>query len=288
MLGTGFNEWGLIISSEGADGTRPAVNQGTSVTPGASNTFGSYTQLLAGAAVTDDVYGVFICINSVGANGLATDSIATIGLDPAGGTSYTDFISNLLCGSASPYLGAAGGPGATYYFPIFIKAGTSIAIKISQNNAAPAACRAFVRLYCRPSRPEMIRWGQRVVTYGATPASSSGTSFTTGTTSDGTYAALGTIAAGDHPWFWQLGIGLNNTTIVTSAVLHMDLAVGDGTTFNQAIQNQFVVVNTNEQVMWAAPQLAYKHGEPGQGVYARGQSSAAAATGLSAAAYGVI
>src|SRR5687767_5995180 len=80
------NSFQLVITSI-ADGTQPAANMGTSVTPG-NNTYGSYASVIAGASVTDDAYGIEICFNSGYVDSTARDGIATIGFDPAGGTSF--------------------------------------------------------------------------------------------------------------------------------------------------------------------------------------------------------
>ncbi len=47
----------------GPAAARPASAYGLSVTPG-NNTKGSYGQLISGASLTDDVYGIYVNINS--------------------------------------------------------------------------------------------------------------------------------------------------------------------------------------------------------------------------------
>jgi hypothetical protein len=71
---------------------------------------------LAGASVTDDAYGILVNINSNTVSGAARDALVTLGLDAAGGSSYTDWINHLFASSqASIY--ANGGGGVWYYFP---------------------------------------------------------------------------------------------------------------------------------------------------------------------------
>ena len=135
-----------------ADGTRPAAAWGTSVTPG-NNTYGSYAALISGASVTDDAHGILININSVSTSTAAKDCIVTIGIDPAGGASYTAFIEHLLCSCAGAYASAqCGAGGVNYYFPVRVPSGSSIAAKASVNNATVGTVRVAVTLY-RTTRP---------------------------------------------------------------------------------------------------------------------------------------
>ena len=289
MIGNYSNEFALIIDSFGPDGTRPLLTSfGASFTPG-FNAYGSYVTLIAGASVTDDAYGILINVNGIGLNTFARDTNVTIGMDQAGGTAFTDTIIDLVTGcpcnstSATDLL-----QGVQWFFPLFIKAGTSIGIKGSQNQATPTAGSSTVRLFCRPAHPESIRTGSRVVTYGAVPASSCGTAITPGTTADGTYTQLGTVAAGDAPWFWTVGCGLNNAAVPGGEAHYVDLAVGSSTTVNkQIVTNEKWAVNTSESTM-AVFEGANGTAAPGDLVYGRMQASGAVITGLSMAAYGVI
>lgn len=283
MLGSYSNDFNLVIDSQ--SGVRPATNYGTSITPG-NNAYGSYTQVLS--ATSDDAYGILINFNSIGVNTTATDCIATVGIDTSGGTSYLDWIVDLLCSCAMAY--TAGPNGVEYYFPLFIPAGSSLAVKMSMNNATPPGSnRCFMRLYCQPSRPELLRVGSQVRTYGSVPASSCGTAVTSGTTSEGTYVSLGTIAAGDNPWYWQVGLGLNNAAVATLDTHHVDLAVGQSGAKKTSVLDQQFTVTTAEQI-GVMPNRGdgYSVGASGEIVYARCQCSGSALTGTSVAAYGVI
>jgi hypothetical protein len=282
-----FNEFSLVIDSFGADGTRPVAAAGVSVTPG-NNAYGGYVSLIAGASVTDDAYGILINVNSIGANTFARDTLVTIGLDSSGGSSFTDWITDLIVSCAAPYAGSTFSIGVEYYFPLLVKAGASIGIKGTQNNAAPAAFNSFVRLFCQPSRPDLLKVGSGVRTYGSTPASSSGTALTQGTTSDGAYVDVGTIAAGDNPWFWQVGLGVNNAAIGASAISYVDMAIGQAGAKRNVIRNQRVGFNSNEQLIMSTPIDGYGVGAAGEHVYVRAQHSAAAVTGVSGVAYGVV
>lgn len=281
MLSPVVNEFGLILSSP-ADGTQPALAFGTSVTAG-NNVYGAYAQLFSGAAVTDDVYGIWLGVNSTGTSAQAKDTILTLGLDAAGGTSYTDTIVDLIFSESGAYGGNRNSSGIYYFFPLFIKAGTSIGAKLSVNNATPGTGRVTLQLYCRPSHPELIRVGSTVTTYGSVPGASAGTGITAGTAAEGAWLQLGTVA-NPPPFFWQAGLGVNTGTAVVSAN-HVDLALGDVTNKKTAIQNALVILSDIE-VMQADYRGAFMQSAVGDGIWVRVQQSAAQAN-LSAVAYGL-
>lgn len=289
MLVTPSNEFGLVIDSLGPDGTRPVItSMGAAITPG-NNTYSAYVSVLAGAALTDDCYLLEINANNFGASAAAHDTIITIGFDPAGGTSFADAIVDLLTGQAGPPFSASGGQGGhSWVFPLFVKAGTSVGVKASQNSAAPSTGAVSVRYFCRPSRPELLRVGSRVVTYGSVPATSTGTAVTPGTTADGAYTQLGTVATGDAPWHWVMSCGFNQAVISPSGIAVCDLAIGSSTALNrEAVQNQWFSYNTVEQTFGAFVGRNLQ-ASPGDLVYGRMQMAGGVQSIVSMAAYGVI
>lgn len=237
------NGWGKIISS--VDGTRPTTAFGASVVPLTNSTLGLYTTLLAGASVTDDVYGIEININNVGQTTVARDCLATLAFDPAGGTTFTDFV-DLLCGSASQYAGLTGGGsggGARFWFPLWIKAGTTIGMRGSVSTVDVTAFNAFVKLYCKPSRPELIWCGQKIEQLGVVVASSTGTSVTAGTTSEGTWTSIGTTTRNHR--FYEFGFGLADTASSSNGY-HVDISIGDASNKHPIILDAYAGTTTAE------------------------------------------
>lgn len=279
MLYTGKNEWGLVIPST-ADGTRPNnAGFGSSITPG-NNAYGSYVSLIAGASLTDDVYLIDICVNNVGIASTARDCVVSLGLDPAGGTSFTGVV-DLVCGPAALY-GSGSLLGGTWYrFPYFIKAGTSIGMAGAVNSATLTAFSAYVVCYCRPSRPDAVTVGTYIDQYGVALASSAGTAITPGTTSDGAFTALGTAMR--PGWWMEFGYGVNNSAM-SAAMIHADVAIGSGASLKSAISNAMVSTTSGDQ-------LAKHRGADGVAIVATGdviygRSQAGAGTvGHSMAAY---
>lgn len=274
---TGFNYMtGNVIT------TRPAASgYGTSITP-AQNAYGSYTEILSDTLVTKDCFGIYIWITGISQTGQATDSLCTIGIDPTGGTSYTDLIPHLLCSCASSNIGV------WYYFPIYIPAGSAIAAKGSINNATVGTQTVAVWLWGDPTDTTQLVFGHGVEAIGITAASSSGTAVTSGTTSEGSWTSLGTTTK--KCFYWQYGMGVNDSTMTSGNIYTCDLSVGDGT--NQILigsDKYYLVQSAAEQIgnisMTGVPN--YKEVPVGGTIYGRIQCSGTSDTGLSMAAYGV-
>jgi hypothetical protein len=259
-----------------AAGTQPGNNMGTSFTC-AQNSMGTAVSLIAGSSVTTDVYGIWININSVNVQSSARQTSVDILYDPAGGTSWSVLVPNLLIGSPGTM---TAGLGTYHYFPLYIKAGTSIGVQGSQANASPGTGYAWVRLYGRPQTQEYIRTGAFVERIGDSGTASGGTIITPGTASEGSWTLLGTTVK--RLWYWQLGVGFNDTAMTGQDVV--DLAVGDGTNMNIIIEDLPVYTTTNE-VSGFPLHGVYADVPAGSNLYARVQASAADT--ISVAAYGV-
>lgn len=276
MLFTDYpNEFRTITTN--ASG-RPAAAQGTSFTPG-NNTKGSWAQLLT--ALAKPHYGILININSIAVSAAAKDALVDIGIDLAGGSSYTVFIADLLGSCASAYTIG----GIWYYFPVLIPAGASLAVRGSVNNATVGTGRCYVQLFTDPTDPERIRYGTYVRSFGATGASSAGTTITSGTTAEGSWTQVGGATA-DELWFWQLGFGVNSATM-TALAYHLDLGVGDATNKRLIATNLSVTTDTAENLTKPPRFDLYGAVPSGVNVYIRAQCSGTPNSALSVMAYGV-
>jgi len=196
--------------------TRPTGFMGTIVTPG-NNSKGSWAQLLS--AVANDVYLVHVNINNANTSATARDIICDIGIDEAGGTSYTVKIPDLIGSCASTN---NGGGGINYVFPLFIKSGSTIAARASQNGST-TGFRVWIKCYGLPKNPAACRVGSRVEAIGVTAASSNGTAITPGTTNEGAWTSIGSLT--NSAWWFQDGFGVNDTTMTSQCYLN-DVAVG--------------------------------------------------------------
>lgn len=271
-------------TTSASDGTRPAMAFGTSVTPNQNDIANAtYAQLIAGASVTREMSDLLVCINTAGIAAAARDTIITIGIDPAGGSSYSTLIPNLLCGPAGSYSGAASNGGPVWFrFPIRIPAGSSIGAKASVNSSNLTAINVFCEVRGGQSAPAYV--GSVVEALGVTTASSSGTAVTPGTTSEGSYVQIGTLTRPCHFIAW--GVGVNDSTM-SNNTLSVDIAIGDASNKRICVPNGFVFTAANEALGKHA-QGVYVEGAIGDIVYARAQVGPNAAdSNLSVAIYAV-
>lgn len=266
------NEWGPPVLST-ADGTRPVLAFGTSVTPTQNNiAVATYAQLVAGAAVTEDVDEILICVNSVNVAGAARDALVTIGVDLGAG--YVDWIGPLVCGPAGPYSGAASNGGPVWFrFRARIPAGATIGAKASVNSATLTALNVAVELYNGASRPELAHAAGYVDALGVVAASSRGTLVTPGTTDWGAWTLIGTLARPCSYLEW--GVGIDDATISNNTG-HVRLALGTSSSRRVVLTRGYFFTAANEAVgKWPQPVAA--EGAAGDEVYAALQIGPSAA-----------
>jgi hypothetical protein len=202
--------------------TAPSTTPGVSVTPG-SGSKGSYVQLASGANLTKDVYALVLWVCAGNTTATIRDLLLDIGLDPAGGTSYSQIggINNIF----APQSSNAVDGGRWFYFPLFIKAGTSVGVCGQANNTSTV--RVAARFYGQPTNPENIITGQYSETIGV--SGNGGTPFACGNTAAwGSWVSLGTTTR--SCWHWTLAWG-HNVGTTTAQMYCAELAVGDGTNF---------------------------------------------------------
>lgn len=262
MLWTPDNDWGNVQSS--------AVG-GVSVTPG-QNTKGSYSSSLM--TVSNDSYLIEIItvLNATGAQ--ARDTIMDVGIDYAGGTSYTVFIADLL-ESCSEMV--------AYRFPVFIPAGATLACRASVNNATVGTVTAYIRLWQKPTRPENIRYGYVVDSFGVTAATSSGTAVTPGNGSEGAWVSLGSLS---HDYFfWEAGLGVNDSTM-NQRRAYLDVAYGDATNKVLLVSDLIAETFSTEMIMKSAAGIG-AIAPSGTTLYVRAMLSGTLDSSYSMMAYGV-
>lgn len=257
LVPVGTNTFGGFEPSTTA---RPAAAQGTSVTP-AVGSKGSYAQLIASTAA--DSYGVLVCINSNTSSNSSRNTVVDIALGAA--ASEIVLIPDLICGNAAAYtLG-----GTWYYFPVFVPAGSRVSARAQ--GSVTNAIRVYAQLFQAPVNPSGIRKASFVEAIGVTPPS--GTAITAGSTSEGAWTLIGTTT--NRLWWFGFGLQVNTTdTAHVSAVAHVDIAVGDGTTFVPIIQEAQFLTSTAEACN--NPPLSVGVEYPvaaGSSIYARMQSS---------------
>lgn len=264
-------------------GTNPSATPGTSVTPGASNSEGSWTQIASAANIAFGVWGIWLSVSGGNTTGTDKSHLLDIGIDEAGGTNYTAILSNLVCGQSQ-----AGSTGCNeWYFPLNIPAGSTVAARVQGVASTAGTVRVFAMFFGKPSHPELLPRGEVTETIG-TITNSGGVGFTPGNASDGTWQSLGTTTR--NLWWWQLGAQISNGTI-TAQYTWVDLAYGDAT-------NKDFIIRAFPLSIYGTAEIAaqpfnhhmlqgFCHVPAGSTIYVRGRCSTAPATGYNAVAIGV-
>lgn len=264
-------------------GSNPSSTIGTSVIPGASGSEGSWTQVASSANIAQDVYGFYLQVHTGATSAAAKLHVMDIGVDPAGGTSYSAIITDLVCGD-SPALTVAGN--REHYFPFFIKAGSSVAVRIAGSNATAGTVRVAMRFYGQISDQMQFPAGTYSESYGV--SGTSGTSITPGNAADGSWVSVGTTTL--PIWWWQLGYQINNATI-TAEYTYITLAVGDAsnkqpvfTIMHGGTTSETCGLAAQTQMLWHA---AYQPVPGGTNVYVRGRCNNAPDAGYEVGVIGI-
>lgn len=282
-VGNHFN-W----STDNFGATYTDAGFGTSLPGHASaNTKGANTAVLS--ALAEDCYGIEIIFVGGHAAGTAHRYLVDLLIDPAGGTSWTVAIANLY--AYGPSFGCGGW---RYYFPLYLKAGTAIGCA-NQALVAGKAIRVGIQVHGKPTRPELLRVGTKVQTYGATTGTTSGTAFTPGTNAVGAWSAsLGTSSY--NQFWWQCGhayddgsIGGGAASISEATWLDVSASNDAGTTKVIVAENITANFSTTEQGGKEAfgSHGCYREVPSGANIYMRGTSSIAPNTTPTCVAYGL-
>lgn len=265
-------------------GTDPATTYGTLLTANATpNSEGAYSTLIADTSITSDCYWMHVMVHTNSATTAARNVLLDLAVDPAGGTSFTNIISNIVVGDA-PAPTAAGLK--SYIFPYYIKAGSELGARI-QSSIASVTSRVAVRLYGQPTNPLMVPRGTISQTMG-TITNSNGQSFTPGNAADGSWVDLG---ATSYPmWWWQLGYQIDNGTI-TAEYTYIEVAWGDAsnkhtilkTTHGGTTAEVAAYITDSHLIMCEA----YMPVPAGANIYIRGRCNNAPDTGYNATVIGI-
>jgi hypothetical protein len=262
---------------------RPAALQGSLVllASGATTTvFGPWNGI---GNPSEDCYGILLNFNNYGITNAIRNALVNIAVDTSGGTNYDTniVISNLMASSCAPY--NLPGHGVWYYFPLYIPAGSAIGIQ-GKGTVNTSNFGVVIYMFTRPRRPELVRAGSYVDSYGInTGANNRGTTITMGTTADGANTLMGTATR--DGWWTQCCFAQNDAS-QTAATIHVDVMAGSSTTVNNfLIQNQPWSVTGAEQISNVPWYGSLNKVVNGDNIYARAQSSAGSDTGPNIGVY---
>jgi hypothetical protein len=275
MLWNAGNDYGWQVDNQTAGANWTDALMGIN-SPGHANanTKGANTNMLNGIA--EDCYGILIGFSGQSATTVARRCMVDLLIDPAAGvgnagSSWSVIINNLYANS--PTIGTTGCFGYWYFFPLYLKAGTAIGTAHQNLVAGTLPLPVYIMVVGKPKRPDLVKVGTKVQTLGATVASTTGTAVTPSTSNStrSWSATLGTIS--DDKWWWQLGIGSNDTSMTARSYL---FDVGANAT-NKILCMQGIPYNVTgsiEQASMGAMGFLppYKEISSGQDVYVRGIS----------------
>lgn len=162
---------------------------GTAVATGSANADGATANILS--ALAADVHYLVIAITDTNQSAEDSSALVDIMVDRAGGTSYSSFIDDLVCGHGSSGSGGTATPSHMYHFPIWIPAGASFGARMRRTGATAGSARLAIWAYGRPTNPDAWWCGQGVEGVGVVAATSKGTAHTPG--DSGTFSAFATI-----------------------------------------------------------------------------------------------
>jgi hypothetical protein len=258
------------------------TSAGASVAPG-NGSKGSWVVLATPAQMEFGASGFHLWIHS-GSTASASRPLAIdLGIDYAGGTSYTVVIPNMIAGNAATVITAGGGH--RYFFPLTIPAGARVAIRGLSN--ATTAFRAGFKVYGKLVASETIPQGKYVRAFGHNTGSA-GTVVTPGNGAFGSYVELGTTDRG--LWWWQLAHQIDNATI-TAQYTYLELSYGNASAKHTILEkthqgdtSERIGDVTSQQNIWHE---GYCSVPAGATLYARAWANGAPNTGYQVMAIGV-
>ncbi len=275
--------FGFAHTTSSLSGTPPAALIGTNFTVGANNADGTPVEVIAD--LTHDVHYLVLGIGGVNVSAGNGQGLLDVLVDRAGGTSWSSWIDDLVCGHTGTPTAGAIGLTCWYHFPVWLPAGASLAVQCRTRHTANITTgRVVAHAYGNPSRPDMWWCGQGVESLGINAATSQGTDVTPGNTGAwGSWAAIGTSsarygavqfglngsssAATAIGYYWQLGIGsaqLPGSPTGYSSATTTEVSARAG--FNQPIWCD-VPSGTEWQVRGTASGTAQVHNLAVYGVY---------------------
>lgn len=154
----------------------------------------SWQNVIAAGTVTADCHWIRVEIADTQATGVDTSAILDVGVDPAGGTSYSVVIADLLAGYCDTLTGSTAPGGQTAYgIPLKITSGSSVAIRGQTIRVADA--NAKIRVSMMGGATGTPYSGTTCTTYGI--SGQTGTSVTPGSNAYGSWTSIGSTTAVD-------------------------------------------------------------------------------------------
>ena len=248
-----------------------STTPGVSVTPGTGGAEGTYTELVDGALITEDIYQMKLWLTGGFVSVAAKPQLLDIGVDEAAGTSYTTIVNNISCGNTGTISFASLRFGGRWFnLPIFIKAGSSVAVRIQGQHATGTPVRVASKYIGAPDAPHSILAAAFTETIG-TIASSQGTAFTPGSAgAEGTWTLVGTTVAA----LWGFMMSIDHSDSTSSDLGYVfDLAYGDASNKVLLLENCPFYSTATEDCGHPEWEIGYANVPAGTNIYVRGSCS---------------
>ena len=136
-----------------------------------AHTMGTFVQLFS--ALAFDVYQIDLYVAEINAGTVDTSALLNVGIDAAGGTTYTVLVPDVLIGFA--FAGNQFGRGSVAQFPVYIPAGATVAVQIQSIVTGGETAEVGMTVHGGTPDGEPFPKHGLIVAYGVTAASSSGT-----------------------------------------------------------------------------------------------------------------
>lgn len=202
-------------------GDPTASLSGTSFAPGLNNVKGGWVNAIT-TPTTFDIYSLVVWINTSSTVTVDSSMLVDIGIDRAGGTSYSVLIPDLFAG----WIASAFSSSKRWTFPIWIPAGSTIGVRGQSIQAVNKTISVLVAGFGATGEPSNIWCGTKIYTYGINAASSGGTLVTPATGPTwGTWTNVGGVTSRDHH---ALVFDVTGNVDITLDSNSMSLEIGDG------------------------------------------------------------
>lgn len=222
-----FAQWSDNLGTVSADGF---ANVGSALVPGVANADGDPVALLS--ALAHDCEYLVLAISGMGGSAINSSALLDLLVDPAGGTSWSVLISDLLAGFTAPVDYDGTGNLAVplmYHFPLWIKAGTSVGALARCTNGSAFANTPRVIAYAAGGNKNPASWwcGQKVETVGTfDTANSLGQAHTPGASGAfSSWTSLGSATAA-RSGALQYGVQGPGGTSATGRVYRFEFGAG--------------------------------------------------------------
>ena len=204
-----------------------------------AHTKGAWVDVLSATAF--EGFHLEVSVENTRASNTDTSALADIGIDAAGGTSYTVLVPNILIGHAKETEGARG-----FQIPVYIPTGSTVAARTQSIVTSDTALIGVVLHGGVPADNPLPAHGL-VVDYGTTIASSSGTTPANASLhTKGAWVEL--TSATTHP-HRGLSVAVQGSDDVMGTRRHLfDIATGAATSEVVLIENMYVESSGGEIV----------------------------------------